>query len=108
METKIVCYANEKDCRCIVDIHKLDAQEQYRVYEAIYGKFNRFAYVSNTDGVILIKNIENCSPTYHSEEIELVVNMCEEIISQTISYADVRFWGQCPDDMDFGFTVLFY
>jgi hypothetical protein len=104
METKIVCYANEKDCRCIVDIHLLDAQEQHRVYEAIYGKFNRFAYVSNQDGVVLIKNIENCSPTYHSEDIELAVNMCENIIANVLS-DKIKFWGQNNGDNDFEFAV---
>ena len=104
METRITCYANEKDCRCYVDIHILNAQEQCQIYEAIYGKFNRIAYVSNRDGVILIKNIENCSPTHHSEDIELAVGMCEEAVSKVFTHI-IKFWGQCPGDNDFGFTA---
>jgi hypothetical protein len=59
METRIICYANEKDCRCFVELPGLEPEDKRRLYEVIYGKFNRFAFVTNIDGTILIKNIEN-------------------------------------------------
>jgi hypothetical protein len=105
-QIRISCYANEKDCRCYIEFQDvLDPELKRQVYEAIYGKFNQIAYVGWSDTKILIRSITDCSPGYHPENIELVVNMCETVLSKTLTQL-VKFWGECPGDNDFGFTIL--
>jgi hypothetical protein len=102
MKTRIICYGNEKDCRCYIEVPGIELHDARRIYEAIYEKFNKIAHVSWSDTKILIKNIFDCTPSSHPENIELVVNMCEDILFKMYPLA----WaGQNNGDNDFEFSM---
>jgi hypothetical protein len=93
MTTKIVCYINKISQCIIVNAHVLNDQEQRQLFEAIHEKFNKHVRVSNENGVILIKNIDDCS-----------LYKCQEIIHRTFSIYP-KFWGSYPKEHGLGFVV---